>query len=390
MHNILVIKLRYIGDVLLATPVLRALRDQFPNARLTVAVNRGTEEILKWNPDVHETLVVPRGTLAGQLRFFRDLRRRGFDCVVDLTDGDRSAILTWVSGAPVRIGFNDEHRLRGQLYSTVVRVPQDILHRIGRNLSALRPLGIEPKASPPVLHTAPQDEAEAQCILERVGATSARLVMLQPGARYWFKAWPAERFAELADRLTDAHGCLVLIGGDAAERELAESVRTKARSSPVNLAGHTTLLQYAAVLKRCALFIGNDNGPMHMAAALGIPVVALFGPSDPAMWGPKGGPATAIYKGLDCRRCFHPTCFRKEGRCMNLISVDEVFAAAEKFLGAARDVNRNLLRSGELTALGMELRKAVLRRSHAERGIEKALMAEIRLSKERAWRRNPS
>ncbi|TAJ29787.1 MAG: putative lipopolysaccharide heptosyltransferase III [Nitrospirae bacterium] len=334
MQNILVIKLRYIGDVLLATPVLRALRDRFPDARITAAVNRGTEDILKWNPDLNEVLVVERGGLGTQGRFVRDLRRRRFDCIVDLTDGDRSAILAGLSGAPIRIGFNDEHRWRGLLYTSVATGRRDAVHRVEHDLEAVRALGIEPKPAPLVLRTSPQDEEEAAGILRDIsdGASEGKggrpLALLQPGARYWFKAWPVERFAALADRLTDVYGCRVLVGGDVRERDVAEAVRSKARSAPAVLAGRTTLLQYAAVLKRCALFVGNDNGPMHMAAALGMPVVALFGPSDPREWGPRGERTRVLYKGLDCRRCFHPTCTRGEDSCMKRITVDEVVEAA--------------------------------------------------------------
>lgn len=338
MKNILVIKLRYIGDVLLATPVLRALRERFPDAHLTMVINRGTEDVLKRNPDVNEVLTIKRGTLADQIRFAGDLRCRKFDCVIDLTDGDRSALLTRVSNAPVRIGFNEEHRWRGLLYTSVVQFPPRVLHRVERDLEALRPLGIEPKASPLVLMTSPQDDEEADRFLKDMGIEWSSverkrpLVMLHPGARYWFKAWPPERFAELADRLAEAYRSLVLIGGSEAERDLAESVRGQCRSSPISLAGRTSVLQYTAVLKRCALFVGNDNGPMHMAAALGVPVVGLFGPSDPAVWGPKGGRVEVLYKGLDCRQCFHPDCFRGEQNCMKLISVDEVFAAVQRCL----------------------------------------------------------
>ncbi|MGH7410142.1 MAG: glycosyltransferase family 9 protein, partial [Candidatus Methylomirabilis sp.] len=151
---------------------------------------------------------------------------------------------------------------------------------------------------------------------------------------YWFKAWPVERFAELADRLAGVAGCRVLLGGDVRERELAEAIRAQSRVAPTVLAGRTTLRQLAAVLKRCALFVGNDNGPMHMAAALGTPVVALFGPSAPEVWGPRGSHTEVLYKGLDCRRCFHPTCTRGEQSCMKQISVDEVFAAARKVLSS--------------------------------------------------------
>ncbi|MEK6618014.1 MAG: glycosyltransferase family 9 protein, partial [Nitrospirota bacterium] len=160
MRNILVIKLRYIGDVLLATPVLRALRDRFPDARLAMLVNRGTEDILKWNPDVNEVLVVDRGALTAQFRFLGELRRRRFDCVIDLTDGDRSAILARLSSATVRVGFNEERRWRGLLYTSVVQATH-LAHRVERDFEAVRVLGIEPKAGPLVLRTSPQDDEEA-------------------------------------------------------------------------------------------------------------------------------------------------------------------------------------------------------------------------------------
>jgi len=337
VKNILVIKLRYIGDVLLATPVLRALRERFPDAQLTMAVNRGTEDVLKWNPDLNEILVVERSGLAAQCRFLQEVRRRGFDCVIDLTDGDRSAVLARCSAAPVRIGLNEEHRWRGLLYTTVVQPGPETMHRVEHDLETVKPLGIQPKASPLILKVSPgDDEAAARLLGEMTGEGSSgnakRLVMLQPGARYWFKAWPAERFAELAGRLAEQYGCRILIGGDAKERDLAELIRATARTPVVSLAGRLTLLQYVAVLKRCALFVGNDNGPMHMAAALGVPVVALFGPSNPAEWGPRGARTEVLYKGLDCRRCFHPICTRGEDSCMKQITIEEVWQAAGRLL----------------------------------------------------------
>jgi len=337
MKNILVIKLRYIGDVLLATPVLRALRERFPDAHLAAAVNRGTEDILKWNPDLNEVLVVERVGLAGQFRFLGEIRRRRFDCVIDLTDGDRAAILARFSGAPVRIGLNDEHRWRGLLYTAVAHSEPSVAHRIERDLETVRSLGVQPKSGLPVLRTSTQDDEEGARLLDEIAgeplSRGARpLVMFQPGARYWFKAWPVERFADLANRLAERDDCRILIGGHAQEKALADQIAARARSKPVVLAGRTTLLQYAAILKRCALFVGSDNGPMHMAAALGVPVVALFGPSNPAEWGPRGQRVEVFYKGLDCRRCFHPTCTRGEESCMKQITVGEVFAAATKLL----------------------------------------------------------
>jgi len=337
VRNILVIKLRYVGDVLLATPVLRALREHYPDATLTMMVNQGTEDMVKHHPDLNEVLVVKRGGIGEQLRALHQVRQRRFDCVIDLTDGDRSAILTWFSGAPVRIGFNDEHRWRGRLYTTIVPAPSVAVHRVERDLAALTPLppmGIGSKAGPLVLHTSQEDEDAADRLLREVGVMETDgdmrkpVIVLHPGARYWFKAWPAIRFADLADRLAEVCGYRVLLAGGPDDLEMINAIRAQAKSSLVVMAGRATLLQFAAVLKRCAVFIGNDNGAMHIAAAVGTPVVGLFGPSNPMEWGPRGQKVKAIYKGLDCRPCFHPTCQRGEQNCMKQISVDEVFRAA--------------------------------------------------------------
>lgn len=339
-NNILVIKLRYIGDVLLSTPVLTALRERFPAARLTMAVNRGTEDMVKYNSDLNDVLVVERGGIASQLGVFRQVRQRRFDCVIDLTDGDRAALLTWFSRAPIRIGFNDEHRWRGRLYTTIVPARSAVVHRVERDLAALIPLGFEAKPGQVVLHTSKDDGDAADRLLLELGVMEPNgvlrkpLVMFHPGARYWFKAWPAERFAALADRLSETYGCQILVGGTVQDSELADTIVNQSASKPISIAGRVTLLQFASLIKRCRLFIANDNGAMHMAAAIGTPVVGLFGPSNPAEWGPRGGPAQVVYKGMDCRQCFHPTCLRGEENCMKQITVDEVVAAAERWLSA--------------------------------------------------------
>ena len=334
MNNILIIKLRYIGDVLLATPTLRALKEARPAVRVTMMVNRGTEGVLSGNPDIDEILVLDKGSLAAQWRLIVELRRRRFDTVIDLTDGDRSAFLSWVSGASVRIGFNDEHRRRGICYSAVVPPQPGMRHRIDRDLAALKPLGIHASETPPRLWLTGEDDAAADQLLNRLGIRRDQPIMIvQPGARYWFKAWPAERFAELADCLASDYGFQVLIGGSRDEEALAQRIQAAARTSPVSIAGLTTLKQFASIAKRAALFVGNDSGAMHMAAAVGTPMVALFGPSNPDEWGPRGDRMTVLYKGLDCRACFHPTCERGELNCMKQLSVQEVYAATVQLLG---------------------------------------------------------
>lgn len=335
-RDILVIKLRYLGDVLLATPTLEALKAAHPVARLTVVVNRGTEAMLAGNPHVDEVLPLERGSILSQWRFLMGLRTRRFDWVIDLTDADRSAWLTRMTGAPVRIGFNDEGRIRGRCYTEVVH-GEPGAHRVDRDLASLAPLDIVAAGNSPRLWLTPEEERRAADLLSREGVEGrSPLAMLQPGARYWFKAWPWERFAALADRLAEQHGYQVLIGGSRQEFDLAERICGAAASRPINLAGRADMRIYAAVLKRASLFVGNDSGAMHVAAAVGTPVVALFGPSDPKEWGPRGGAAAVLYKGLDCRICFHPTCERGEENCMKLIGIEEVLSAIGRLRAIAR------------------------------------------------------
>lgn len=334
-RNILAIKLRYLGDVLLATPTLHALKTAYPTACLSVLVNRGTDAVLRANPDVDEIIPLDRGSILQQTRFVWEIRRRRFDTVVDLTDGDRAAFLTRITGAPVRIGFNAEERWTGRCYTTVVR-PDAGGHRIERDLAALVPLGAASRDGVPRLWLTPEDEAKVEQLAGQLGLARDRSwVVIQPGARYWFKAWPPERFAELADRLNDRFGCQILVGGSPDEEPLTQSVVRQANSRPVAIAGRSDVRTLAALLKRSALFVGNDTGAMHIAAAMGTPVVGLFGPSNPREWGPRGGPAEVIFKGLDCRICFHPTCRRGEENCMKLITVEEVMAACQRLLEAS-------------------------------------------------------
>jgi lipopolysaccharide heptosyltransferase II len=237
----------------------------------------------------------------------------------------------------VRVGFNAEHRWRGLLYSAVAKPRSTDQHRVDYDLCALRNLGLDPKPGTPALHVSQAEEQAVETWLQGAGLLSSRepLLLLQPGARYPMKVWPPERFAELADRLADRFACRILLGGDQREREIAEQIARNTRCAPKVVAGKFSLLQFASLVKRCALFVGNDGGAMHIAAAMGTPVLALFGPTYPRRWGPRGGPAQVIYKGLDCRACYHPSCLRGDDSCMRQISVDEVFGAAGRMLERA-------------------------------------------------------
>ncbi|HEU5393805.1 MAG TPA: glycosyltransferase family 9 protein, partial [Candidatus Methylomirabilis sp.] len=299
------------------------------------------EEVLLHHPDVDEVLLVHRGgaeaaiwgrSWADQLRLLRRLRGRRFDLALDLTDGDRAAFLTWASGARLRVGFNREGRLRGRAYHRVVPLLPGRRHAVEADLEALRALGLPVRPVAPSLSVPPEAEAAAEDLLVRRRVSRDRdLVLLHPGARWWFKAWPVERFAALADRIEEELEARVLIAGGAEDATTAEAIRWGMQRPAISVAGETSVLELAAVLKRCRLFVTNDNGPMHIAAAVGTPVVALFGPTDPAEWGPWGDGHVVLYKGVDCRECWRRSaCWRGEDNCLRQIPVEEAMNAVRR------------------------------------------------------------
>ncbi len=331
IQNILIIKLRYIGDVLLSTAITPLLRRHFPQARISFLVNDGTEAVFARDHGLAEIISLPRGSLRTQVRFLRMLRSRRYDCVIDLTDGDRSAFISAVTGAPVRLGLTQKRLWRRRCYTDRLEGLYGTMHMVDYHAKALEFLGIRDVSGNPQLFVSEDDTRTALQMLETVGLSGQPWIMIHPAARYWFKAWPAERFAALGDALHD-RGFRVVLVGSRNDRRLETEILQCAGRSFVSLIGKTSLVELAALMKHCRLFIGNDAGPMHMAAAVGCAVVALFGPSDPAVWGPRGTQVATIYKGLDCRECFHPDCSRGEQSCMQLITVEEVLAEAENFL----------------------------------------------------------
>ncbi|MCE9535820.1 MAG: glycosyltransferase family 9 protein, partial [Nitrospirae bacterium] len=228
-------------------------------------------------------------------------------------------------------------RWRGRCYTQVVLPGPDVQHRIDRDVASMKSFGLHASETPPRLWLTGEDEVCADQLLGRLGVRRDQpIAILQPAARYWFKAWPYERFAELADRLASDYGCQVLIGGSREDEALAQRIQAAAKSRPISMAGQATLKEFAAIAQCAALFVGNDSGAMHIAAAVGTPMVTLFGPSNPDEWGPRGGPAEIIYKGLDCRACFHPTCMREEENCMKQIDLGEVLARIQRLIPLGR------------------------------------------------------
>ncbi|MGO9379215.1 MAG: putative lipopolysaccharide heptosyltransferase III [Dissulfurispiraceae bacterium] len=299
IDSILVIKLRHIGDVLLTVPVFRALKETFPGARVSALVNAGTGDVLKGSPFVDEIIVVDRkikllsagARLSMELRFLKSISKKGFDMTVDLTGGDRAAVLSFVSGAKYRIGpkFKKGFWGKRRLY-THLATPDRLSHTVLQNLSIVNQFGIDTDDQSVDFHPCDEDRDFIRKLFAKSGIKrGAAIVHVHPTSRWLFKCWKDEYMAEIIRWLLDK-GIVVAITSSPDKREMEKAGSTLnligSRDGLVDLRGTTTIQQLGALSEASKLFFGVDSAPMHIAAAVGTPVVALFGPSGAFHWGP--------------------------------------------------------------------------------------------------------
>jgi heptosyltransferase-3 len=338
--TILVIKLKPLGDVLLSTPAIHALKMAYPRARIHMLVSRGTEDMLAGNPDLAS--VIPFAKPGGrgprrwreELRLLRALRALGPDLVVEMGKGDREAILGYLSGARWRVGFDAGRQgLWGRnrlLTHRAERTGRE--HIVEGDLKLVEALGIAAADTRLRLHLGVEDAAAADRLLAEGGVLPEhRLVTVHPTSKWLFKCWRDEGMAAVIDHLA-GRGLRVVLTSGPAPREAGKARRIlgMARSPVVDLIGRLTLKQLAAVIGRSCLFLGVDSAPMHIAAAMGTPVVALFGPSGEHNWRPWGEGHVVVAKDLFCRPCGQDGCNgSKRSDCLDLLTEAEVIAAVD-------------------------------------------------------------
>lgn len=343
VRTILVVLLCPLGDTLFATPALRALRRRFPEAEITVLCWASNEPLLRYNPHVNHVVACPGG-LDLAVSSLRMLERR-FDLGVGL-----SHFGTWVTPffrATERIGFPvfdvfDARRL-GRLYGRPVPDARD-RHAIEYCLGVVAEAGARPDGLHMELHTGPAEKARAR---ELLASLRRPVVAMHAGADHFpAKRWPPERFADLADRLAARFGASVVLVGGPDDVPLSAEIARRVRQAPLlDLTGRLALLETAALLERVDLMIGNDSGPLHMAQAVGTPVVGLFGPSDPRNFAPLDPRHRVVVgtcsRGRRCVRWMNgPIRYLQATECrceaMRTISVESVLAAAAELLGPPR------------------------------------------------------
>lgn len=337
-NRILVIKLKQPGDVLLSTPVAAALKAAWPKARVTFLVPRGTEDMVSGHPQLDELWVVDRrgGTWSRAWRLLQNLWRAKFDLVLELSGGDRGAFYALATRAPERLGFERPDLPLWQRQGVFTRLlprPPLKMHMVEQNLEAVRALGAAPENPRLAFFWDQAVEERVTHLLHGLGLGPQEFVVLHPGAGWRFKCWTPEGYARIIEYLGEVWRLPVLLTASRAplEQELLRQIMGLCRVRPISLAGRLTLKELGALIAKARFFFGVDSAPMHLAAAVHTPAVALFGPTGAYNWRPWGEGHLVIQKDYDCVPCGQDGCQgSKISRCLTELSPQEVVAEMER------------------------------------------------------------
>ena len=347
-REILVIKPSSLGDILHALPAVGAIRKRFSEAHISWLVKPEWAELLKGHPYIDEVISSPF-SWGGLPALIGSVRKRPFDLVIDLQGLLRSALLGFLTPAPFRVGFAEGREGAPWFYTDQVGVPGGVEHAVDRYRRVAKALGGVLQEVDFGLAPSAEAVVSVNRLMEEIGlAGPARFALIHPTARWDSKKWPGERFAELGDWLVEEKKMPLIFIGSQGEREEVGRILSMMKQPASSIAGRTSLLETAEVIKRGQFFICNDSGPMHLAVAMGTPVFALFGPTDPDQVGPYGAGHTVIQKKIDCAGCGRNRCVR-ENQCMKGISTEEVIEAIDKKWGPGvrgQGSGKNFISSG--------------------------------------------
>jgi heptosyltransferase-2 len=337
--RILIARTDRIGDVLLSTPVIRALRDKYPYAYISMMVSEYAKGVVEGNKYLDEVIVYDKDrehkSWLSSMKFALSLKKKKFDLAVILHPTSRVHLLTFFAGIPRRIGYNK--KLGFLLTDKIAHTKQfGEKHELEYNLDLIRALGIEAQDKSLIMPIREESEKWVNELFRLEGIKGDdRLLAVHPSASCPSKIWPAERFAVVAERLSNKYGFKILVVVGPSDTHTAETLIKQIHGPVIGFAGKTSVSQLASLLKRCELFISNDSGPVHIASAVGTPVISIFGRSQPGLspkrWGPVGLRDMFLHKDIGCIECFAHNC-KQEFACLKAISVDDVISCAENIL----------------------------------------------------------
>ncbi|MCI5224023.1 MAG: lipopolysaccharide heptosyltransferase II [Candidatus Electrothrix sp. AR4] len=339
-RNILIRSTNWIGDAIMTTPAVRSIRRNFPEAKITLLALPWVADVFAACPHIDHIFIYDKQGrhqgLRGKLRLAADLREEGYDLTILLQNAFEAALITFLARIPVRGGYTTDGR--GLLLTHRVRKHPDIgtKHQVHYYQEMLEGLGLQRSDNALELFLDPAAVQEADDLLkEALQGKEVPIIGLNPGAAYGpAKCWPATKYAKLAGRLFDETGGLVVIFGTAADQEAAAKISASAGELVLDLTGKTTLALALACIARCHVFVTNDSGLMHVAAALNTPLVAVFGSTDHIATGPFSEQTTVVRQPIQCSPCMQTHCSKGHFQCMEAITVETVEKAALEWLAA--------------------------------------------------------
>jgi lipopolysaccharide heptosyltransferase II len=333
--KILLVKLRSIGDVVYNTAVYAPLKKHFPDAHLTVLVERPSCDLVRDHPDVDEALCFDKGSIWSQLRFYWRLMRRGYDVAIDMHEGTRGAVMCFLTRAPLRIGH--KFAKRSFLYNAGLEFSDlDPKFPIDYQVALIRKMGVTFDSVTPAIHISDSARSRAKKILLGQGIDSGdEFCVIHPGTRKVYDQWQYDKFARLAEVFHAQYGLKVLLTCGPGEEPQAQNVLKLVCDTPVAFV-QTGLQELGAITEKARFVLCHNGGYMHIASVLGTPVVALFGVVNPRVWKPLGPRDVIVYKNLDCSPCSHNNrkkeCYGGDAECKRLIEVEDVLVGIERIL----------------------------------------------------------
>jgi heptosyltransferase-2 len=343
-EKILLVQTSFLGDLVLTTPLLAEIRRRFPRAQISILCRRELRDVLAADPEIYEVISYdkrgPRGGWTGLWRMAQDLRARGFGVALSVHKSLRTALLLFLAGIPLRVGFRQSagwflYHLRPRRAAAG--------HDVERSLSLLSAVEIDPRTAKPALRV--EVSAEVRADVERIfracGIRGDGIIFgLNPGSVWATKRWTPEGYAALIRRLRASYGGEVLLFGGPDDREVVERILDLSNHGGTSLVGKIGLRELAGAIERCHVFITNDSGPMHIAVARGVPTAAIFCATTPALgFYPYGANAVVIEKTLSCRPCAPHgglRCPLGTEDCMRLISAADVMRGVDLLLNPDR------------------------------------------------------
>ena len=338
VKRLLIRSTNWVGDAIMTTPAVRAIRKGFPNARISILAKPWVAPVFENSPHIDHLIIydgkgIHKG-IFGKLRLARDIKKYGFDAAILLQNAFEAALITFLAGIPIRIGYNTD--ARKMLLTHAVSCTDEIKrkHQTGYYLNILTGIGIKTSHRDLYLELGQKNRFQAgRILMEQHITRHDKLVGINPSATFGpAKQWPLDRYADLADRIHAYTNAKIIVFGGPKDRKLGKDISRMMQHRPIDLAGKTALGEAMALIEKCALFITNDSGLMHVAAALNVPLIAIFGSTNSTATGPLSSNSRVVQVPTNCNPCLKPECPKGHLNCMDQIGVDMVLDIVKEIL----------------------------------------------------------